>query len=139
MIRRAREQRRERLSGRESTFQEINITPFTDVLLVLLIIFLIAGSTLAPNGMRVEGLSPEGGISSSEGSEATVTVWVSPQGSLTIKQGQHGMVWADLTQRQDIVLRAHPEAPTGVVMKVYDQLLVGGFARARLGSALELQ
>lgn len=139
MSRRLRERRRRAVKRHDSTFGEINITPFTDVLLVLLIIFLIAGSTLAPSGLKIDELRPTAPGESRGEEEPTVRIWVSPEGALTIRQGDLETDWNQLSPEQEIVLQAHPRTSIGEVVKVYDRLLREGFTRARLGSALELE
>jgi hypothetical protein len=52
--------RRQSEPERTGAFEAINITPFTDVLLVLLITFMIAGSAMAPSGMNLTALAAPG-------------------------------------------------------------------------------
>jgi biopolymer transport protein ExbD len=58
--------------GEEAIFAEINITPLTDIFLVLLIIFMITSSAMIESGPRVN--LPEAGVTSSETRGVVVTV-----------------------------------------------------------------
>jgi biopolymer transport protein ExbD len=56
----------------ESIVAEINITPLTDIFLVLLIIFMITSSAMVESGPKVD--LPEAGVTSSETKGIIVTV-----------------------------------------------------------------
>lgn len=58
--------------GGESIVAEINITPLTDIFLVLLIIFMITSSAMVESGPKVD--LPEAGVTSSETKGVVVTV-----------------------------------------------------------------
>ena len=58
--------------GGESIVAEINITPLTDIFLVLLIIFMITSSAMVESGPKVD--LPEAGVTSSETKGIVVTV-----------------------------------------------------------------
>lgn len=58
--------------GGEGIVAEINITPLTDIFLVLLIIFMITSSAMVESGPKVE--LPEAGVTSSETKGIVVTV-----------------------------------------------------------------
>ena len=59
-------------SGDEAIVAEINITPLTDIFLVLLIIFMITSSAMVESGPKVN--LPEAGVTSSETRGVVVTV-----------------------------------------------------------------
>lgn len=56
----------------EAIVAEINITPLTDIFLVLLIIFMITSSAMIESGPQVD--LPEAGVTSTETKGVTVTV-----------------------------------------------------------------
>ena len=58
--------------GGESIVAEINITPLTDIFLVLLIIFMVTSSAMVESGPSVN--LPEAGETSTEAKGVTVTV-----------------------------------------------------------------
>jgi biopolymer transport protein ExbD len=134
-----RRARRRAGRGGEGAFQQINITPFTDVLLVLLIIFLIAGSSLAPTGVEVGEIAqePTVGETGGEASKDDATLFVSQNGSITYVHGKEVKKNVDLGSIHPgapLNLTASPETPAEVVIKVYDELLLNEFTAVRLAS-----
>ena len=134
-----RRARRRSGGGGEGAFQQINITPFTDVLLVLLIIFLIAGSSLAPTGLEVGEIAqqPTVGETSGETSKDEATLFVSENGSITLVRGNEIKKNVDLGSIHPgapLNLTASPETSAEVVIKVYDELLLKEFTAVRLAS-----
>lgn len=134
-----RRARRRTHRGSEGAFQQINITPFTDVLLVLLIIFLIAGSSLAPTGLEVDEIAqkPTVGEAGGEGSKDEATLFVGKNGTVTYVRGTTVKKDIDLGSIHPgapLNLTASPETPAEVVIKVYDELLLKEFTEVRLAS-----
>lgn len=133
--------RRRRRSLDEGAFQAINITPFTDVLLVLLIIFLIAGSSLAPTGLEVEKLSsaPQSAAADSAVVEEGM-LWVSEDGALSyLKSGKvlSPVKLSQFDRAEPINLSAHPRASMSTVVRVYDELLNLGYSEVSLAAPQE--
>jgi len=60
--------------GRKKLIAEINITPFTDVILVLLIIFMITTPLILQSNIRVNLPSAQSAESANQSSQASVTV-----------------------------------------------------------------
>jgi biopolymer transport protein ExbD len=121
-----------RRSSAQGSFEAINITPFTDVLLVLLIIFLIAGSSLTETGLPVEKLSKTV-AETMQGSEemGEQTVFVQENGALSIFVDGQLLNSADLEvleKDRAVYLLAQPDTKVGLLIPHYDRLLGLGFS-----------
>ena len=132
--------RRDSLRQSDGEFSSINITPFTDVLLVLLIIFLIAGSSLAPTGLAVSGLTQE---SSTPSVDQTEPVFVEFRGSgrTRVRWAGEELALSDLERvprGQPLILSAPADQAVGPVVRFYGKLLESGHTDVAFGSALEL-
>jgi len=68
------------------TMAEINVTPFTDVLLVLLIIFVVLAALVAPSGFERSLPNACGACASHAPKHATVDVIVSPAGRIFVDE-----------------------------------------------------
>lgn len=120
-------------------FAEINITPFTDVLLVLLIIFMVLAALVAPTGFEKQL-----GCGSCGGHHATIrphrlTVAIDAHGdifvgSLRVRPEQ---LYGALTQAvqhahaSGIDLVADRHAPYGLALRVLDAAKDGGISDVR--------
>lgn len=137
-----RRRHRRTQASAESTFQGINITPFTDVLLVLLIIFLIAGSSLTPTATRLEGLSPAAEGGAADSSDSAAAVWMSSDGDVRVRYEGKSLSLDGLkalAPPPEVIVQAHPLAKSGRVVALYDELLEAGLSEVSLGSALEFE
>lgn len=65
-----------------AVFAEINITPLTDVFLVLLIIFMVSSAAINNAGVKVN--LPKSGAASSNTAEKAVTVSIDSKGSVFV-------------------------------------------------------
>lgn len=116
---------------------EINITPFIDVMLVLLIIFMVAAplSTVdVPVELPVAVAKPQ--------PRPEKPVYLTVKADLSIAIGEQPVMEADLVQalelatriRRDtrIYVRADKSVPYGALMNVLNKLRLGGFLKVGL-------
>jgi biopolymer transport protein ExbD len=110
---------------------DINITPFTDVVLVLLIIFLIATPILMREGLKVDlpGAKPP---TASENKEIYLTIKISEDGSLFLDGEKRKM--SEIKPLLEQVIKLNPNtiiAIGGEPNTVYDRVVqVVDLARA---------
>ena len=136
-----RVRRRQKKRQGDGSFQAINITPFTDVLLVLLIIFLIAGSSLTLSGVEVDKLSASGGeLESQDRLLEEHTLFVTESGGLLLLSGGRVIRAPKLTEldrMKALNLTASRSTKVELVIKVYDELLEMNFQDLRLAEPRE--
>ena len=118
----------------DAVMAEINITPFTDVLLVLLIIFMILAALVAPPGFEKQ-LPDRGGAPPPRVPAArTVQVLVNERGAVFVdgKRSGERALYADLLDtvrrrgRLHVALAADVKAPYGTIMRVLDAAKAAG-------------
>ncbi len=97
-------------SDEGAIFAEINITPLTDIFLVLLVIFMVTSSVMAnrspPSPLKVE--LPKGGQGAAAGEEQVVNVTVGADGRVAI--GTEVVAAQDLSARLTAMHRERPDA-----------------------------
>ena len=126
--------RRRRRSGRAQPMSEINITPFVDVMLVLLIIFMVAAPLLTV-GVPVE-LPKTAASALPSDNEEPLTVTISGDGIVTIQTTEVareelvGRLRAIAEERSDdrVYLRADGAVPYDTVAQIMGALNAGGFS-----------
>lgn len=125
--------RRRRRRGHAQPMSEINVTPFVDVMLVLLIIFMVAAPLLTV-GVPVE--LPKTSANPLPGEqEAPLTVTISADGAVAIQTTPTPMdqlvpkLRAIAAERssQRVYLRADGALPYEIVVQVMGALNAGGF------------
>ena len=130
--------RRRRGRGRSRPMAEINVTPFVDVMLVLLIIFMVA-APLMTVGVPVE--LPETAANALPGEEEEpLTVTVTAEGVVMIQTSEVAReelvtkLRAIATERDStrVFLRADGAVPYAQVMQVMGALNRGGFGNIGL-------
>ncbi|MAO00103.1 protein TolR [uncultured Roseovarius sp.] len=130
--------RRRRGRGRSRPMAEINVTPFVDVMLVLLIIFMVAAPLMVV-GVPVE--LPKTAANSLPGEdEEPLTVTVTAEGVVMIQTSEVpreelvARLRAIATERDStrVFLRADGAVPYQDVMQVMGALNNGGFANIGL-------
>jgi biopolymer transport protein ExbD len=123
-----RRQRRERADN--GAFDTINITPFTDVLLVLLIIFMIAGSSLAPTGLGLSGIASGEATSEPLPTERPLLlVEIDRDGTTRLSYRDESLLWSELQELPrgtQATLSIDPTTPAEQVVRQYDRLLDSG-------------
>jgi len=129
---------RGRRRGRSQPMAEINVTPFVDVMLVLLIIFMVAAPLLTV-GVPVELPKTAAGALPVD-QEEPLTVTISADGSVQIQTTETDR--ADLVTKlraiaserasDRLFLRADGKVPYATVMEIMGALNAGGFSNIGL-------
>mmetsp|Transcript_28662 Transcript_28662/g.54072 ORF Transcript_28662/g.54072 Transcript_28662/m.54072 type:complete len:161 (+) Transcript_28662:746-1228(+) len=129
---------RRRRRRRSKPMSEINVTPFVDVMLVLLIIFMVAAPLLTV-GVPVELPRTAAGALAVD-QEEPLTITLTAEGSVQIQTTE--VERADLVARlraiaaertsDRVFLRADGSVPYAQVMQVMGALNAGGFANIGL-------
>ncbi|MFN4024288.1 MAG: ExbD/TolR family protein [Hyphomonas sp.] len=122
--------------GRRALNAEINVTPFVDVMLVLLIVFMVT----APMLIRGEQLNlprTSSGPLRSDPNDAPLTLWVRADGTVLVQQtaieiSSLGPQLAAIVGEgydKDVFLYADESVPYGIVMDVTAEVRGAGFTR----------
>ncbi|WP_425041040.1 protein TolR [Primorskyibacter sp. S187A] len=130
--------RRRRVRGGAQPMAEINVTPFVDVMLVLLIIFMVSAPLLTV-GVPVELPKTAAGALPTE-AEEPLTVTVTAEGAIQIQTTDVardeliGRLRAIAAERASdrVFLRADGAVPYEQVMQVMGALNAGGFTNIGL-------
>lgn len=130
---------RRRRTGRAARMSDINVTPFVDVMLVLLIIFMVAAPMLTV-GVPVE--LPKTEASAVETDKPPVTVSIDREGAIFVQRDETAYdalaervaEAAEGTDREDlsIFVRADGRAPYQAVARVMARLSAAGFTKLNL-------
>ncbi|MCP5058338.1 MAG: biopolymer transporter ExbD [bacterium] len=110
---------------------EINITPLTDVFLVLLIIFMVTSSVIANTGKQVS--LPEASVSSATDKQA-VNVTITEAGEVQVngrsvpydQLGPHLKVALDAAEQKTVILRGDRMVILEKAVYVLDQAQLNG-------------
>ena len=125
-------------SGRKyQPMAEINVTPFVDVMLVLLVVFMVTAPLLTI-GVRVDLPRAEAG--SIPGSDEPLTVAINDVGQVYVQEA--AVTFDELVPRLEAITGANPEIRIfvrgdekinyGVVMRVMGAINTAGFAKVAL-------
>jgi biopolymer transport protein ExbD len=119
----------------DEVMAEINITPFTDVLLVLLIIFMILAALVAPPGFEKQ-LPDKNDNTPVQQQKKTdnIEVLVNETGTIYVdgKRSDNEHIYSDMTdvrQRKGdkhVSLTADVKAPYGTIIRILDAAKVAG-------------
>ncbi len=126
-----------RRPGRYRTMSEINVTPFVDVMLVLLVVFMITAPLLTV-GVPID--LPKASASDLQGNEEPLTVSITDKGEIYLQETlvkQEELVARllaiseNLTSRR-IFVRGDRTVDYGAVMEVMGSLNAAGFDKVAL-------
>ncbi|HET6895860.1 MAG TPA: biopolymer transporter ExbD [Candidatus Baltobacteraceae bacterium] len=118
----------------EEVMAEINITPFTDVLLVLLIIFMILAALVTPPGFEKELPNNNNSQPQTQKQKNDIEVLVNNKGVIFVdgqKTDQAGIYNMMLTERakrgnKHVSITADAKAPYGVIIRILDAAKIAG-------------
>ena len=113
---------------------EINITPFTDVLLVLLIIFMILAALITPPGFEKELPNKNNSSASNPKQHENIEVLVNNKGAIFVdaKKSDVAHIYydmADVARRRPhkhVSITADAKAPYGVIIRILDAAKLAG-------------
>ncbi len=131
-----------RSNRRRRTVNEINMVPFIDVMLVLLIIFMVTAPMLTPGGINV----PSAGKSTKPATKHIAHVLLDKDGQLRLKtpQGEQALSLEELgaaaaswqaNQPEDsaVMIQAEKSLPYETVVQAMGELQRAGVKRVALG------
>jgi biopolymer transport protein ExbD len=121
--------------GNDEVMAEINITPFTDVLLVLLIIFMILAALVTPPGFQ-KNLPDKSDSSPQTQQKKTdnIEVLISEKGTIFVdgKRSDEAHIYFDMAAERKrrgnkhVSLTADVKSPYGIVIRVLDASRLAG-------------
>jgi biopolymer transport protein ExbD len=121
------------LRADDEVMAEINITPFTDVLLVLLIIFMVLAAVVAPPGFE-KRLPDPGTRTQPQLPAPKIEVLVNESGTIFVdgRRSDQRRVYADLNDaavrrgRLHVALTADVKAPYEAIIRILDAAKIAG-------------
>lgn len=113
--------------GDGGIFAEINITPLTDIFLVLLIIFMVTSSVMSQMGVDVN--LPQASNATAQSQPEGVIVTLLPDGG--VKVNQDSLPVGKLASFESLLQASFAKTPSRVV-------ILEGDRQALLGSAIEI-
>jgi len=130
-------------SGRHTVLSEINVTPFVDVMLVLLVIFMVTTPILY-QGVKVNLPKTDSQPMSSLDREGKVVVTLNSDGVIFIEKEEYSL--SDLrieirklmsekgkdVREEDVFLRADMSVPYGTVVEVMSEIRNAGVTKLGL-------
>ncbi|MCH2548346.1 MAG: ExbD/TolR family protein [Alphaproteobacteria bacterium] len=128
--------------GRRRTFNEINVTPFVDVMLVLLIIFMVTAPMLTAG---VEVNLPESAASPLNGSDERLALSINGSNEIYLQETRIELdqIQAKLiaisgeNREAQIVVRGDQGIDYGLVMQVAGEVSAAGFSKIALETTLK--
>lgn len=134
--------RRRRGGRRAAPVNEINITPFVDVMLVLLIIFMVA-APLMTSGVPVD--LPETAAKPLQGDNEPITISVTSEGKIFIQNTEIALdevvpkltAIAENGYEERIFVKGDQTAAYGTMMQIMGRINAAGFKRLGLVTLAE--
>lgn len=128
--------------NRRSGFSEINVTPFVDVMLVLLIIFMVAAPMLTA-GVEVD--LPETKAAPVSGNDEPLTVSINRKGEVYVQDTKYPLseiqsklqAIAGQNKEKRIFVKGDSAVDYGVIMKVVGEINAAGFMKVALLTDVE--
>lgn len=113
---------------------EINITPFTDVLLVLLIIFMILAALTTPPGFEKELPNNNNNAQNNNQKHDDIEILVNPKGVIYVdgKASDEKRIYGDMVEvaikkpHKHVSITADAKAPYGVIIRILDASKIAG-------------
>jgi len=113
---------------------EINITPFTDVLLVLLIIFMILAALITPPGFEKELPNNNNNQNTPQHPKQNIEIYVNNKGVIIAdgtKTNEGGIYAVMLQERakrgnKHVDIIADAKAPYGIIIRILDAARLAG-------------
>ena len=126
-------------AGHEKVMSEINITPFTDVMLVLLVIFMVTTPLIMTGSFKVK--LPKAVSAGSESGKGAV-VSISENGELSVNgrpvglEGLAASLASEFEKGSDktVILRADGNVKHSVIVKVLDTARLSGAERLSIAA-----
>jgi biopolymer transport protein TolR len=133
---------RRRRGGKRAPMSEINVTPFVDVMLVLLIIFMVAAPMLTV-GVPID--LPESRANALNSESQPITVSINAEGQVFIQETEVTMdeivprleAIAETGYEERIFVRGDQSADYGAVIQVMGRISAAGFTNMGLVSLQE--
>ena len=113
--------------GEGSIMAEINITPLTDIFLVLLIIFMVTSSVMSQSGVEVH--LPQAGPATSQAQPDGVIVTLFPGGKMKVNQTEISL--GKRNELEKVLKQAFTQTRSRLI-------ILEGDRQAFLGSAIEV-
>ena len=126
-------------SGHEKVMSEINITPFTDVMLVLLVIFMVTTPLIMAGSFKVK-LPKAVSAGSETGKGAVVSISetgeLSLNGRQVVMEGLAASLKSEFEKGTDktVILRADGNVKHSVIVKVLDTARLSGAERLSIAA-----
>jgi biopolymer transport protein ExbD len=112
----------------DDVMAEINITPFTDVLLVLLIIFMILAALITPPGFQKELPNNNNPSAVQSNPKKEIDIEVNDKGAIFVdgiradERSIYGVIAKDVHKRGrlHVAITADAKAPYGTIIRILD-------------------
>ncbi|MGZ3497146.1 MAG: ExbD/TolR family protein [Vulcanimicrobiaceae bacterium] len=118
----------------DEVMAEINITPFTDVLLVLLIIFMILAALVTPPGFEKELPNNNNNNTTQQQQHNDIEVDVNSRGKILVdgQVADQSTIYSIMEQvyakrgKKHVSIVADAKAPYGIIIRVLDAAKIAG-------------